>query len=172
MNLCSRWEAAWEALDLATENSKQSANFLFRLLLICQKKKDHFVTVHIQFSSSVVPMGGSVKCQQDCQLVLNMLLTFLGACGSSGFIPDSKAPLLPCCLQTISPICVWLTCCLLLLPQYFCLLGNQQGRDDSTYMSAKRQAYCRISFKQKNPKSSSLLIVTNCLYQSRIINKR
>lgn len=110
MNLCSRWEAAWEALDLATENSKQSANFLFGPLLICQKKKDHLVTVHIQFSSSVVPTGGSVKCQQDCELVLNMLLTFLGGgCGSSGLILNSKAQLLPCCLQAISPICIgWL----------------------------------------------------------------
>lgn len=115
MNLCSRWEAAWEALDLATENSKQSANFLLSPLLICQKKKDHLVTVHIQSLSSVVPTGGSVKCQQDCQLVLNTLLPFLGGVGSSSFILNSEAPPLPCCLQAISLICIWLTCYLLLV---------------------------------------------------------
>lgn len=30
-------------------------------MLICQKRKDHLVTVHIQFSSSVVPTGGVSK---------------------------------------------------------------------------------------------------------------
>jgi len=77
-------------LDLATENSKQSANFLFGPLLICQKKKGRLVTVYVQSLSSVVPTGGSVECQQDCQLVLNLLLTFREGLWIFGFNSQFK----------------------------------------------------------------------------------
>lgn len=115
--------------------------------------------MHIQFSSSVVSTGGSVKCQWDCQLALNTLLTFLGGVCILRFNSQFKSHTAALLFTGYHLTNLYLVD-LQSSPSSFTFLslGKPPGQE-CLHLCVCKELYIRISFKQK--------IYTNLLHHSR-----